>query len=74
MAKRQPLPEMGMEVDTAELLALAQMCLSKGRHTGDLHLVNAAESVLSALMVVLRERKAVIPEELQPMIAILYGE
>lgn len=53
-------------VDTQALLKEVQDVLEK---TTNRELVNAAESVLSALVVVLRRRRAMVPEALLPHIA-----
>jgi hypothetical protein len=45
--------------------------LHEAERTGDTELKNAAESVLSALVVVLRRKEAKIPEALAKHIAIL---
>lgn len=72
MARKAPPPIHGIEVDTVETLHLVQLALHKGRVSGDASLLDAAESVLSAIIVVLRTRRAVIPDAVQPMLERLY--
>lgn len=58
---------LGIEVETMMLLARAQAaCLSS-----DPEIAKAGESVLSALVVVLKHPKAELPPELAPHIKIL---
>ena len=60
-----------LSIDTGALLKNAQDALQEAEATGDQELKNAAESVLSALVVVLRRKQAKVPEALAPHIAVL---
>lgn len=58
-------------IDTVELLQVVQDALLQADQAGDRELRNAAESVLSALVVVLRRKKADVPDTLTRHIALL---
>lgn len=58
-------------IDTIPLLQQAQDALELAEQTDDRELRNAAESVLSALVVVLRKKQAKVPATLTPHIALL---
>lgn len=58
-------------VDTQALLRDAQAALQEAEQTNNKELRDAAESVLSALVVVLRRKDAKVPVELAPHIAVL---
>ena len=60
-----------LSVDTGALLREVQEALQEVEKTGNKELLNSAESVLSALVVVLRRKQAVVPEALAPHIAVL---
>jgi hypothetical protein len=60
--------DVGMQVHPAELLPQVQRALELAKQTGDEELHNCAESVLSALIRVLRSEKALIPGVLRPRI------
>jgi phage terminase Nu1 subunit (DNA packaging protein) len=53
--------DVGMQVNTAELLEQVQRALKQAERRHDQQLKNVAETVLSALMVVARRDKAPIP-------------
>lgn len=61
----------GVEVDTAAMLHRVQQALTRAEATGDAKLKQDAENVLSALTVVLRHRRAVLPAALRASIDVL---
>ena len=61
----------GIMVDTALLLEKAQRAVVDGFKNQDTALIAAGESVLSALVVVLKHRKAELPAELAPHIKLI---
>lgn len=61
----------GLPVSTLDLLREVQTALYDAERHGDTELLAAAESVLSALIVVLRYPRAELPDALGPHIAVL---
>lgn len=62
---------MPIQVSTLKLLAEIHEALEQAERRGDQLLLNAAESTLSALIVVLRHPRAELPDALGPYIATL---
>lgn len=58
-------------VETAPLMQKAQLALQRAQRTNDTKLRNAAESVMSALAVVMKHRRAELPAALAGNIALL---
>lgn len=57
-----------IQVNTVALLKEVHGALQEYQRTGDKELLNAAESVLSALVVVIRHEEAQVPSTLGPYI------
>jgi hypothetical protein len=57
-----------MKIDTVSLLKEVHSALQEVQQTGDQELLAAAESVLSALIVVIRHERAEVPDQLGPYI------
>lgn len=64
-------PSRSFPVNTAQTLDKVQRALELGRRTNNIELTCAAESVLSRLVLDLRNRTAMLPEELAPMLRIV---
>lgn len=67
MAKTRAASD-GIRVDTVDLLHKVHVALHVGRRDHDEAMIDAAESVLSGLVLVLKSRHAVLPDALAPMI------
>ena len=57
-----------LQIDTVALLKEVHSALKEIQQSGDPELLAAAESVLSALVVVIRHERASIPDEVGPYV------
>lgn len=60
-----------LRIETVSLLREVHRALQEVQQTGDKELLAAAESVLSALVVVIRHEQASVPDALGPYIVTL---
>jgi hypothetical protein len=60
-----------LQIDTVVLLKEVHSALRECQRTGDIELLAAAESVLSALVVVIRHEQASVPDAVGPYIVTL---
>lgn len=60
-----------LQIDTVSLLKEVHRALQEVQQTNDKELLAAAESVLSALVVVIRHEQAHVPDQLGPYIVTL---
>ncbi len=60
-----------IRINTVATLQEVHAALREVQETGDQDLLNAAESVLSALVVVIRREEASVPDSLRPHLAAL---
>lgn len=64
-------PEPGVPVNTSTMLKTVQAALTRANETNDKALKQAAENVLSALIVVLRHPTAELPVKVKPSIDLI---
>lgn len=73
MEQPTPKPRPGVPVHVAAMLSKAQAAIKTAKETNDIVLQDSADTVMSALVLVLKSQHAVLPEATRQHVARITG-